>query len=305
MSEQRPIDVVTARVKAAYGRWRRSTPVAQMRADWDELFGYMPDGVSVEPVRIGMLEAAWIGAPGVRVDRAILYFHGGGFQVGSIRSHLELMACISAAAGCRVLGVNYRLAPEHRFPAPLTDAEAAYDWLMAQGFSPGMVALAGDSAGGSLVLSTLLRLRDAGRPLPAAAAVMSVWTDLTAAGASYETRREADPIHQQPMILAMAGNYLGEGGDPKDPLASPLFGDLRGLPPLLIQVGDRETVLSDSEDFAARARDAGVDVELQIYPDMIHVFQQFPRDLAQARAAIAAIGDFLAPRFARRSLDED
>jgi len=305
MSEQRAINEVTARVKAVYGRWRRSTPVAQMRADWDELFGYLPDGVSVEPVRIGMLEAAWIGASGARADRVVLYFHGGGFQVGSIRSHLELMASISAAAGCRVLGLNYRLAPEHRFPAPLLDAAAAYDWLMAQGFSPAQVALAGDSAGGGLVLSTLLRLRDAGRPLPAAAAVMSVWTDLTAAGASYETRREVDPIHQRPMILAMAANYLGAGADPADPLVSPLFGDLRGLPPLLIQVGDRETVLSDSEDFAARARDAGVEIVLQVYPDMIHVFQQFPRDLAQARNAIAAIGAFLGPRFARHSLDED
>ncbi len=302
MAGERPIDRVTARVKAVYGRWRRATPVAQMRADWDALFGCSPAGVEVAPVRIGALAADRVRAPDVRRDRVVLYFHGGGFQVGSAWSHRELMACISAAAGCAVLGLDYRLAPEHHFPAPLDDAEAAYDWLRAEGYAAGRIALAGDSAGGGLALSTLLRLRAAGKPLPAAAAVMSVWTDLTASGASYETRRDADPIHQRPMILAMAANYLGTGGDPADPLASPLFADLRGLPPLLIQVGDRETVLSDSENFAEKARAAGVDVDLQVYPGMIHVFQQFPRDLPEARDAIAALGRFLAAHFEK---DED
>lgn len=297
----RPVDFVTAKVKAVYGRWRRSTPVAQMRADWDNLFGHTPDGIVVEPVRIGTLDATWVCASGTDRGKAVLYFHGGGFQVGSSWSHRELMASISAAAGCSVLGLDYRLAPEHRFPAPLDDAAAAWDWLLAQGFAPGDLALAGDSAGGGLVLSTLLRLRAAGQALPAAAVVMSVWTDLTASGKSYETRREADPIHQRAMIQAMAANYLGEGGIATDPLASPLFGDLADLPPLLIQVGDCETVLSDSTDFAGKAQAAGVDVTLQVFPQMIHVFQQFPRELPEARAAIAAIGDFLAAHLSPRA----
>ncbi|PWR21992.1 alpha/beta hydrolase [Zavarzinia compransoris] len=298
----RPVDAVTARVKAVYGGWRRSTPVARMRADWDGLFGHTPAGVAVEPVAVGPLAAEWMRAPGTRRDRAVLYLHGGGFQVGSPLSHRELMAAISAAAGCAVLGLAYRLAPEHRFPAALEDAVAAYGWLRAAGFAPGRLAFAGDSAGGGLALSTLLALRGKGQALPAAAALLSVWTDLTASGESYRTRSAADPIHQRPMIQAMAAQYLGEDGDPMDPLASPLFADPRGLPPLLLQVGDRETVLSDSVAFAERAQAAGVAAELQVYPDMIHVFQQFPRDLPEARAAIAAIGDFLAAHFDK---DED
>ena len=153
--------------------------------------------------------------------------------------------------------MDYRLAPEHRYPAALDDALAAYAWLIDQGFAPKHTALAGDSAGGGLALSLLLRLRDAGKALPAAAGLMSAWTDLTASGASYSTRADADPIHQRPMIVAMARNYLGKDGNAADPLVSPLFADLRGLPPLLAQVGDRETVLDDSRDFVARAKEAG------------------------------------------------
>lgn len=289
----RPVDAVVARVKKVYRSWGRATTVAQMRADWDALFGVDDVPAAVEPVLAGGVPGQWVTSPGADAGKVLLYLHGGGFQVGSSRSHLELMACISAAAGCRVLGLDYRLAPEHRFPAALGDACAACEWLFSQGFDAADIALGGDSAGGGLALSTLLARRSAGQALPAAVVLMSAWTDLTASGESYDSGAASDPIHQRPMILAMARNYLGPHGDAHDPLASPLFADLHGLPPMLIQVGAGETVRSDSTLFADKARATGVDVELEVWDEMLHVFQQFPRELDEARAALQSIGRFL------------
>jgi acetyl esterase/lipase len=288
-----PVEAVIARVKKVYRSWGRATTVAQMRSDWDALFGSTSVKALIELVSANGVAAQWVSAPGARHDKAVLYFHGGGFQVGSLQSHLELMSCISEVAGCRVLGVDYRLAPEHRFPAALHDACSAYEWVLAQGIAAADTALAGDSAGAGLALSALLSLRDAGRPLPAAAVLMSAWTDLTASGQSYESRAALDPIHQRPMILAMARNYLGADGDARNPLVSPLLADLKDLPPLLLQVGDRETVLSDSTDFADKARAAGVNTTLEVWDHMIHVFQQFPSELTEAREALGSIGNFL------------
>ncbi|MEP6722694.1 MAG: alpha/beta hydrolase [Variovorax sp.] len=293
-----PIEAVIRRVLGVYRRWGRDTTVGQMRADWDALFGSVAVDAIVEPVAMGALSGEWITAPGADTRRVVLYFHGGGFQVGSSRSHRELMAGISAAGACRVLGLDYRLAPEHRYPGALEDACTAYDWLVAQGNDPSNIVLAGDSAGGNLALAALLRLREAGRTLPAGAVLMSAWTDMTASGESYVTRAQSDPIHQRPMILAMARNYLGPEGDARDPLVSPLLADLAGLPPMLIQVGERETVLDDSLAFAAKARAAGIGVELEVWEGMIHVFQQFPAELPEARDALASIGRFLSRRWA-------
>jgi len=285
------VDVAIQRVRQVYGRWRRNTPVAQMRNDWDELFWSDAVPADTQYARIADLEALWILAD-ADSGRVLVYLHGGGFKVGSVRSHRDLMARISREAGCRVLGVDYRLAPEHRFPAPVQDVVAVYECLLADGVLPRRVAFAGDSAGAGLAASALLALRERGRALPAAVVMLSAWTDLTAESESYTTRAALDPIHQRPMILATASNYLGDA-DPRQPMASPLFGDLSGLPPLLLQVGGRETVLDDSTRFAAKARAAGVEVELEIYDDMIHVFQQFPDLLPEARQAIASIGRFL------------
>lgn len=293
------VQAIVARVGQTYGRWRRDTPVAQMRADWDALFGARADAL-VDAVDANGVPCQWICAPGARENRVVVYFHGGGFQVGSLASHAELMACISSAAQARVLGVDYRLAPEHRYPAALDDALTVWQWLLGQGLSPSQVAVAGDSAGGGLALSLLLALQARGDALPVACWGMSAWTDLNASGSSYETRAALDPIHQRPMILAMARNYLGTVGNPKDPLVSPLLAtpaQLGALPPMLLQVGERETVVSDSEDFVQKARRAGAQAELQIWPEMIHVFQQFPAELPEARQALAAGGQFLAAQF--------
>jgi len=287
------IDEIIDRVRGVYGSWRRDTPVAKMRADWDALFSSCPLGATVEPAGAGGVDAVWLTAEHSAADRVVLYFHGGGYKLGSTRSHRDLMTRISAAARCRVLGVDYRLAPEHIFPAPVEDALAAYEWLLSRGIAAPHIALAGDSAGGGLAAALLLCLRKRQRPMPAAAVMLSAWTDLTAQSESYETRAALDPIHQRGMILGTARTYLGAHGDPENPMASPLFGDLRGLPPLLLQVGGRETVLDDSTRFAQKARAAGVDVQLEIYDDMIHVFQQFAGDLPEGGRAIESIGRFL------------
>lgn len=291
-SSESPIERVIERVKRTYGSWTRDTTVQQMRDDWDGLFWSDAFPATSQSVSADGVDTLWIDPPGVDAQKVMLYFHGGGFRVGSVRSHYDLIARLAAAAGCRALGVNYRLVPEHRFPAPIDDATTAYNWLLAQGYRPENIVFAGDSAGGNLVLTTLLRLREQGIKLPRAAAVMSVWTDLAALGESYETRAAADPIHQRKMILGMARGYLGEA-DPKSPLASPLYADLHGLPPLMLQVGDRETVLDDSRNFAAKARAAGVEVELEVWDGMIHVFQQFTAELSEALQAIESIGRFL------------
>jgi acetyl esterase/lipase len=288
-----PIDLAIARIRAVYLNWNRDTTVAQMRGDWDAAFGGSTAPVKYERVFAGGVDGEWIIPADAPEDKAILYFHGGGFRIGSVASHRDLIARIALASGCRVLAINYRLAPEHRFPAALDDALVAHGWMLDRGLKPDSVVFAGDSAGGNLVLAAMLALRERGLPLPIAAALMSPWTDLAATGTSYVTRADVDPIHQRPMILALAKNYLGGQGDPCDPLVSPLYADLAGLPPLLIQVGDRETVLDDSVILTDLARAAGVDVNLEVWDGMIHVFQMFGAELPEAHRAIASIAGFL------------
>lgn len=291
-STPQAVDGVIQRIRAVYGRWDRSTTPAQMRQDWDAfLWREVPD-VRRGEVAIGALKARWIEAAGADPERVLLYFHGGGYKMGSAASHHELMCRLSAAAGCRVLGLDYRLLPEHRFPAPVEDALAAWRWLLQQGCSPQRIALAGDSAGGGLAAALLLRLRDDNAMLPAGAVLLSALTDFETRGASYETRAARDPIHNRALIQALARQYLGADGDASQPLASPLNGELAGLPPLLLQVGDRETGLDDSVLFARKAAAADVSVTLEVWEGMIHVFQQFP-ELAEAREAVARIGVFL------------
>jgi len=287
-----PVDRAIERIRGLYRSWNRKTPVAQMRRDWDVAFGDCAVPLSCKHVSGAGIDAEWLIPEGAPSDRAILYFHGGGFRLGSVVSHRDLTARIAHTSGCCALSINYRLAPEHRFPAPLEDALAAYRWVLDQGYKPTDIAFAGDSAGGNLALAAMVSLRDRGLPLPAAAVLMSPWTDLTASGSSYVSRAAADPIHHRKMILALARDYLGDEGDPCNPLASPLFAGLGGLPPLLIQVGERETVLADSTSLAERARGAGVDVELQIWDGMIHVFQMFA-ELDETARAIDSISDFL------------
>jgi monoterpene epsilon-lactone hydrolase len=287
-----PVDRAIERIRSVYRSWNRQTALAQMRSDWDAAFAGCTVPVACTPVSADGFDAEWIVPADASPNKAVLYFHGGGFRLGSVASHRDLIAQIADTSGCCVLAINYRLSPEHRFPAALEDALVAYRYMLDQGLKPESIAFAGDSAGGNLVLAAMLALRGRGESLPVAAVLMSPWTDLAATGASYESRAKVDPIHQRAMILALTKNYLGEEGDPYNPLASPLYGDLGGLPPFLIQAGDRETVLDDSTMLADAARAAGVDVELEVWDGMIHVFQMFP-EIPQAREAIVSIAKFL------------
>ena len=250
-----------------------------------------PAGVTCTPVEAGGVSAEWSVADGADQAKVILYVHGGGYVMGSAGSHRDMTSRLSQAAGARVLSLNYRLAPEHPFPAPVDDTLAAYRWLLGQGIQASNIAIAGDSAGGGLALAALLAIRDAGEPVPAAGIGISPWVDMEGTGESMTTRAAVDPVVQKEGLLGMAKLYLG-GADPKDPLAAPLHGNLAGLPPLLIQVGDSETLLDDATRITQRARKADVDVTLKIWDEMPHVWHLFAPILPEGRQAIEEIGAF-------------
>ena len=256
-----------------------------------------PAGVTCTPVEAGGVSAEWSVADGAAEDKVILYVHGGGYVMGSAGSHRDLTGRLSQASGARVLSLNYRLAPEHPFPAPVDDTVAAYRWLLAQGISASNIAIGGDSAGGGLAFAALLAIRDAGDPVPAAGVGISPWVDMEGTGESMTTRAAVDPVVQKEGLLGMAGLYLG-GADPKNPLAAPLHANLAGLPPLLIHVGDAETLLDDSTRITERARKAGVNVTLKIWDEMPHVWHLFAPILPEGQQAIEEIGAFFKERTA-------
>jgi acetyl esterase/lipase len=267
------------------------------RAAFEEIAAPVPPDIKSERVDAGGVDAEWVTAPGAANDHAVLYLHGGGYVIGSVRTHRDLMGRISRAAKTRVLGLNYRLAPEHPFPAAVDDAIAAYRWLLAQGIDSRHIAVAGDSAGGGLTVATLVAIRDNQLPAPAAAVCMSPWVDLEGIGESMTTRAKADPVVAREGLLGMAQAYL-QGQNPRTPLAAPLYADLKGLPPMLIQVGDAETLLDDSKRLADRAKAAGVTVKLEVWPEMIHVWQLFASILPEGQDAIDVIGEFIDERTA-------
>ncbi len=242
--------------------------------------------------------AEWIISSGAFTDRVILYLHGGAYSRGSINSHRSLAADIASAAQARALIIDYRLAPEDPFPAAVEDAMIAYRWLLANNISPDQIVIAGDSAGGGLTLSMLITLRDAGEPLPLAAVCLSPWTDLAITGESWSTKAKFELILDPEEVPKSAQLYLGNA-DPHTPLASPLFADLRDLPPLLIQVGTDEILLSDSTRLANRAKALGVDVNLEVWEGMFHVWHFAASVLPEGRQAIDRIGKFIDQMFTR------
>jgi acetyl esterase/lipase len=255
-----------------------------------------PRGTKTRDFTIDGLPASMIAVREARPDTTVLFLHGGAFGVGSFRNYGHFTWRLGKAARAGVLAIDYRLAPEHPYPAALDDALAAYRWMLAQGTNPKRILVAGDSAGGGLALALLLKLRDEGMPLPAAAVLMSPWTDLASTGASLRTKAETDPMLVASEIPRLAAMYLG-GADPRDPYASPLYADPRGLPPTLVQAGGDEVLLDDAVRMADKMKAAGCDVELQIWPRMPHVFQLLVTVMPEAQAAVADIA-----RFARRVL---
>lgn len=276
-----------------------SLTLAERRVQYDraERVFPTPPEVKVERSVAPTAPAEWLRPPSAADGRVVLYLHGGGYVLGSPRSHRHLAAAIAGAAGASALLLDYRCAPEHRFPAAVDDATAAYRWLVDQGVAPGRMVIAGDSAGGGLTVATLVALRDAGAPLPAAGVCISAWVDLTCSGGSYRTKADADPIVRRAGVEEMARAYLA-GVDARTPLASPLFADLHGLPPLLIHVGSDEVLLDDSMQLAERARAAGVDTTLEVWDRMVHVWHWFLPMLEEAQSAVDAIGTFARARTA-------
>jgi acetyl esterase/lipase len=263
----------------------------EMQARMDTRFGLVDRAASRQPVDIAGVPGEWIDVPETRPERVLLYLHGGAFIFRFPNTHARLAARICRRVGARALMVDYRLAPEHRYPAAPDDCHAAYRWLLARGCDPRGIVIAGDSAGGNLALATLHRIKAAGEPLPAAAAVISPFVDFTLTSPSLVTNERQDPIFTLRGITALRELYAY----PEqflDPSLSPLFGDFRGLPPLLIQAGSAEMLRDEALRTAAMAKAGGVDVELELWDRLPHVFHVFPL-LPQGEAAVASIAGFI------------
>jgi epsilon-lactone hydrolase len=272
--------------------------IEETRAGWEKFAAsFVPAAdIAFQPIVANGVPAEWVTAPDSDLSRVVLYFHGGGYTIGSIASYRSHTGRLARASRSRVLSVGYRLAPEHPFPAAADDAVSSYHWLLDQGISPSRIAAVGDSAGGGLALSTTIALRDAGVPMPAAVVAIGPTTDLAKEGASMKDRAHLDPIVTYESSLAHARRYVGATGDLKHPRASPLYADLHGLPPLLIMVGTHEALFDDSSRFAAKAKAAGVEVELDIWEEMIHVWPFFADILPEGRQAIDKMGDYIRAR---------
>jgi epsilon-lactone hydrolase len=268
--------------------------IQELRAGFEQFPSLFPVPADIEreSVDTGAIPGEWLSAPGVSKDHVLYWLHGGGYCIGSISTHRELAGRISRASGARTLLVDYRLAPEHPFPAALDDAVAGYRWLLGTGVDPSRLVIGGDSAGGGLTVATLVSLRDAGDPLPAAAVCVSPWTDLEGLGESMTTKAEVDPMVRREGLLRMAAAYHGETSA-QDPLVSPIHADLSGLPPLLIQVGTWETLLDDSNRLYERAKADGVDVTLEPWDEMIHVWHFFAAMVPESQQAIDRIGAYV------------
>lgn len=256
-----------------------------------KLMGRVPKGQSATPVQIGPMPGEWLAPEGEDEDKVILYFHGGGYVLGSIEAHRAIVGKFVKGTGLKALLFDYRLAPEHPHPAALEDALAAYDWMLEQGLAPQNIVFAGDSAGAGLALATLLALKDNDKPLPAAAAVLSPWTDVACTGESLETNSHLC-LAPQDSWLACKKHYCA-GADPKNPYISPLYGDLAGLPPLYITAGGHETLLSDSIRFAQKAKAAGVDVTLTVGEGMCHCYPACAPMFPEASRALANVCQFI------------
>jgi epsilon-lactone hydrolase len=282
-------------IRALLGSKPRPVGWSQRRQRIEEVGAVWPvaDDVTLEAVDCDGVPGEWSLAPGSDPSRVLIYFHGGGYCSGSILSHRRLVTEAGRAARMRTLAIEYRLAPEHPFPAAHEDAMTTWRFLRRQGIPADGIAIGGDSAGGNLTIALINRLRTAGEVLPACAWLLSPWTDLTMSGDTLDTKDAVDPIIHKGYLDELADAYVPAALDRKDPLISPLFADLRGFPPTLIQVGSAEGLLADATRFAAAAGSADVDVTLEIWPHMIHAWPMWNARLEQGRRALASAGEFI------------
>jgi epsilon-lactone hydrolase len=276
-----------------------TTTVADLRANWERFaagFHAVPETVTFESADADGVPVEWTVEAGADRGAVVIYLHGGGYTIGSIASYRDHCARISRYTGAAVLSVGYRLAPENRYPAALDDAVAAYRWVRTQGIPAERIVLAGDSAGGGLAIAALVALRDAGELLPAGAVALSPKADMANSGDSFTERAHLDPIVTPAGSTAYTVRYLGDDGDPYTPTASPIFADLTGLPPILVQVGTSELLFDDSVRLVRRAKDCGVAAELDVWPRMIHIFPFFASRIPESDRAARALSAFIAAR---------
>ncbi len=275
-----------------------SADINKIRQRWNRLGRKLVTafGVRVEPDRVNGLYAEWLTPKNSMDGKLLLYLHGGAYVVGGCDMHRQMVSHIARAGRIRTLLPEYRLAPENKFPAAIDDAVAIYKSLLDMGMKAEDIVFGGDSAGGGLAVATLLSLRDAGEPLPAAAVLLSPFLDVTGSGKSMQSRADQDPWFS-PEHLSIVADHYCEEHQRSFPLVSPVFADVEGLCPMFIQVGDDEILLSDSERIADACVAAGIDVELQVWPEMWHVFQMFVRKMPEATAAVAKMGQYIQSRF--------
>ena len=268
---------------------------AQRRARLDEVGAYWPvaDDVELNPVDLDGVPGEWSMVPGTDPSRVLMFFHGGGYCSGSIRSHRRMATEAARAAGVRTLAVGYRLAPEHPFPAARDDALTAWHWLRRQGIDAAHIAVGGDSAGANLSVALINQLRAESEELPACAWLVSPWTDLTMSGSTMTTKDAVDPLMHKGYLEELANAYVPAGMESNDPRISVLYAELHGLPPALIQVGSEETLLDDASRFATAAGAADVPVTLEIWPHMIHAWHLWNAHLDAGRRALASAAAFI------------
>lgn len=292
------IDRMVGAARDEARRYPQGKPNELGRREWEAAarLVVLPKNARFQGIEAGGVKAEWMEMPPVARDRVFLFLHGGGYTAGSPRTHRKLAANLSRAAYARVLTPDYRLAPEHPFPAGVKDALRSYGWLLEQGFAAGNIIVGGDSAGGGLTLSMLLALRDAGAELPRAAVLLSPWTDLTVSSPSYSAHKKLDPSITRDGLRRAAALYAGTR-HPAEPMLSPLFADLTGLPPLLLHAGGNEIMLDDSRLLAERARAAGVEAVFRSWDGMWHVHQHAAPEIPEAQAAINDIAAFIRAQF--------
>jgi len=262
----------------------------------------IPESVKFRPVDAGGVPSEWVEWQGAPEDSVILYFHGGGYVFGDPDSHRDIAWRLGKESASKVLVVDYRLAPEHRFPAAVDDAAASYRWLLQQGFAPDRIAVAGDSAGGGLAVALMVTLKNLGIDLPKVAVLMSPWVDLAMTGTSMVDNAKSDVMLSPEAISIFASYYLGDT-NPKAPLASPVFADLSGLPPTLVLVGSKEVLLSDSETLVEKIHTAGGDARLSVWPKMPHVFPILASVIPEGEKAVLDMADFLRIHMGTTRLD--
>ncbi|MBN1289196.1 MAG: alpha/beta hydrolase [Actinobacteria bacterium] len=278
--------------------WRHYYPVFYQRIGMSEIASLVtppPLGVKTELFKINKIPAAWLIPEGCARDKVLLYFHGGAYTLGSIKGHKKMVSRIAREAGCKSLLIEYRLAPENKFPAALEDTVSSYKWLLDQGYKPENIVIGGDSAGGGLAIATLTSLRDSGWQLPGAAILLSPWVDLEMEDEAAGTEGTKDPVLQIIWLKTCAEMYLG-GEDPKNPLVSPVNADLKGLPPMLIHIGSRETLLHAVNILVEHARNENVQVELKIWDGMFHVWQALSPFMPESRDSIRELGAYCKTR---------